>query len=118
MNIKNPLDIGPSGIFPAACAEIFGDPDPDGFILVPVIPFAAIEIYTRLGLKAKNIFGDWPALRGKAEGKPVVAVLLGYEGWTDQIKELCGQAVATVSSPEAAVKALSALRRVYCASAK
>jgi acetate---CoA ligase (ADP-forming) len=118
VNIKNPLDIGPSGIFPAACREIFADPNPDGFILIPVIPFAAIEIYTRLGVKGKDMLGDWPALREKISGKPVVAVLLGHERWTEQIKELCGQAVATTSSPEAAVKALSALCRFHSVSRK
>jgi len=115
VNIKNPLDVGPSGIFPAALREIFADPNPDGFILIPVIPFAAIEIYTRLGVQAKDILGDWPALRERAPSKPAVAVLLGHQRWTDQIKELCGRALATTSSPEAAVKALSALNRVHCA---
>ena len=118
VNIKNPLDVGPSGIFPAACREIFADPGADGFILVPVIPFAAIEIYMRLGAKAKDMLGDWPVLREQASGKPAVAVLLGHERWTEHIKELCGEAVATVSSPEAAVKALSALYRIHRTSRK
>lgn len=111
VNVKNPLDIGPSGIFPAACEAIFSDPHADGFILIPVIPYTPIEIYFRLGLQTKQLLGDWPVLRGKISGKPVVSVLLGYEGWTQQLKDLCGETIATVSSPEAAVKALSALNR-------
>ena len=111
VNVKNPLDVGPSGIFPAACEAIFSDPGPDGFILIPVIPYTPIETYFRLGMLTKQLLGDWPVLRKKIGGKPVVTVLLGYGKWIEHIQDLCGQAIATVSSPEAAVKALSALHR-------
>ncbi len=113
VNVKNPLDIGPSGIFPAACAAIFDDPNADGFILIPVIPYMPIDIYLRRGLKTKDLLGDWPLLRKRIPEKPVVAVLLGYSGWTANIKELCGDGIATVSSPEMAVKSLSALCRFH-----
>jgi acyl-CoA synthetase (NDP forming) len=112
MNIKNPLDIGPSGIFRPACRAIFSDPNPDGFILIPVIPYAAIEIWVRMGVKPREMFGDWPVYRQTIPEKPVIAVLLGYKDYVDQIRELCGTGVAAVSSPEAAVRALSALHRI------
>ena len=111
VNVRNPLDIGPSRIFPAAVEAIFSDPNPDGFILIPVIPYAAIDGWLRLGLNASALFGNWPALRGKTGGKPVVAVLLGCQEWMQQVKELCAEAIATVSTPEAAAKALSSLYR-------
>ena len=113
VNIKNPLDIGPSGIFALACQTIFGDPNPDGFILIPVIPYAAIEGFLRLGVNAKLLFGNWQTFRAKIKEKPLVAVLLGAREWTSQVKEICGEAIATVSTPEAAAKALSALHRLY-----
>ncbi len=109
MNVKNPLDIGPSGIFRPACRAVFADPNPDGFILIPVIPYAAIEIYMRLGVKARDMLGDWSAYRETIKDKPVVAIHLGYREWIEHIKDLSGTAVATVSSPEAAVRALAAL---------
>lgn len=111
VNVKNPLDIGPSGIFPTALQAIFSDPNPDGFILIPVIPYAAIDAWLRLGINAKALLGNWPALKEKLAEKPVVAVLLGCREWTDQVKELCGDAITTVSSLEAATKALSSLYR-------
>jgi len=111
MNVRNPLDIGPSGIFRPACKAMFADPNPDGFILIPVVPYAAIEIYMRLGVKVRDMLGDWPAYRAAVKDKPVVAVQLGCREWVEQIRDLCGMAVATVSSPEAAVRALSALHR-------
>ena len=109
MNVKNPLDIGPSGIFRPACEAVFADPNPDAFILIPVIPYAAIETYMRLGFKARDMLGDWPAYRETIKDKPVVAIYLGYREWIEQVKDLSGSAVATVSSPEAAVRALAAL---------
>jgi hypothetical protein len=112
MNIRNPLDIGPSGIFRPACRAVFSDPNADGFILIPVIPYAAIETWIRLGVKVRDMLGDWPVYRETILEKPVVAVLLGYKDYVEQIRDLCGTAVATVSSPEAAVRALSALHRI------
>jgi hypothetical protein len=58
------------------------------------------------------MFGDWPVYRETIPEKPVIAVLLGYKDYLEQIRNLCGTGVATVSSPEAAVRALSALHRI------
>jgi acyl-CoA synthetase (NDP forming) len=111
LNIKNPLDMGPSGLFSLACQTIFGDPNVDGFILIPVVPYAAIEGFLQLGVNAKLLFGEWQGFRQKFEGKPVVAVLLGNKEWLNQIRELCGDSIATVNTPEAAAKTLAALHR-------
>ena len=112
VNVKNPLDIGPSGIFPTALQAIFSDPNPDGYILIPVIPYAAIDVWLRLGLNAKALLGNWHGLSQKTGDRPVVAVLLGCQEWMKQIQELCGETIATVSTPEAAAKALSSLYRI------
>jgi acyl-CoA synthetase (NDP forming) len=112
VNVRNSMDVGPSGIFPTALQAIFSDPNPDGYILIPVIPYAAIEVWLRLGLNAKALLGDWHDLGEKTGGRPVVAVLLGCQEWMKQIQELCGEAIATVGTPDAAAKALSSLYRI------
>jgi acyl-CoA synthetase (NDP forming) len=66
-----------------------------------------------VGFSIQKILGNWPDLRTAAKGKPVVTVLLGGKGWLDQLKELGGEAIAAVSSPEAAAKALAALARIH-----
>ncbi len=109
VNVKNPLDIGPSGIFALAAQTVFADPDPDGFILIPVIPYAAIEGFMRRGLEAKTMLGDWQKFREQIKDKPVITVLLGSREWGSQIRDICGDKIAVVSTPENAVKALSAL---------
>lgn len=113
VNVKNPLDIGPSGMFPLSIQTVFADRDPDGFILIPVIPYAAIESFLHLGVNAKTIFGDWQNFRAQIKEKPVIAVLLGSQEWVSRIKEICGEVIATVSTPEVAAKALSALHRLH-----
>ena len=109
LNIKNPLDVGPSGIFNSALSAIISDSMVDGYILIPVVPFGAIERFRAFGVNAKNYLGDWQELRRQIPEKPIVVMLLGYKDWIKDIQELCGDNIATVSLPENAVKALSAL---------
>jgi len=111
LNVKNPLDVGPSGIFKPALDTIFSDPNPDGYLLIPVLPFAAIEGFRSFGLTVKNYLGDWAAMREKAKGKPVITILLGYKDWREDIERICGEAIACVDSPDSAAKALWALSR-------
>ena len=111
INLKNPLDVGPSGIFAQALKIILKDPNPDAYILIPVIPYGAIEIWRRLGLQAGMYFGNWKEMLGKTPDKPVLAILLGYPDFIEELKELAGDRITTFSSPELAVKSLSALFR-------
>jgi len=101
--------VGPSGIFNSALSAIISDPMVDGYILIPVVPFGAIERFRALGVNAKSYLGDWQALRSQIPDKPIVVVLLGYKDWIKDIQKLCGDNIASVSLPENAVKALSAL---------
>jgi acetate---CoA ligase (ADP-forming) subunit alpha len=113
VNVKNPMDIGPSGIFPTALKAVFSDPNADGYVLIPVIPCAVIDIWLRAGVPIQKILGDWAGLRTLAKEKPVVQVLLGGKEWLDRLKELGGNAIAPVSSPETAAKTLAALAKIH-----
>jgi acetate---CoA ligase (ADP-forming) len=109
LNVKNPLDLGPSGVFAAALEIAFGDPNPDAFILIPVIPFAAIDNFRKFGFGVKEFFGDLQKMRAKAQGKPVVVILIGYREWLEEVKQLCDDNIAFVESVDNAAKALSSL---------
>ena len=112
LNIKNPLDLGPSGIFLPALEIALSDPKPDAFILIPVIPFAAIENFRKFGFGAKEFFGDLKVLREKAKSRPVIAIMIGYREWLEEMKGLCGETVAFMESVDNAARALSALCRI------
>jgi len=109
LNVKNPLDLGPSGVFAAALDMAFEDPNPDAFILIPVIPFAAIENFRKFGFDAKAFFGDLQTMRAKAKDKPVIVILIGYREWLEEVKQLCDDNIAFVESVDNAAKALSSL---------
>jgi len=111
LNVKNPLDTGPSGIFKDAVEAVFEDPNPDGFIFIPVVPFAAVSLWKDLGFNALTWLGDWKVFRQKAKHKPAIAVLLGAKEWTEDLKSMVGEEIACVSSPENAAKALACLMR-------
>jgi len=78
-----------------------------------VIPYAVIEIWQRVGVPIQKILGNWPELRAAAKGKPVIQVLLGGKDWLDQLRELGGDGISAVNSPEAAAKSLAALARIH-----
>ncbi len=109
INVKNPLDVGPSGIFAKALEALFSDPNADGYVLIPVIPYAAIEPWLAVGFKMKDFFGDIKTLRARAKDKPVISVLLGYEQLEKELEELCGEGIAVVHSPEMAAMVLRSL---------
>jgi len=95
-----------------AAEAVISDPKADGFILIPVFPHMAIEIRSRFGLDVPKILGPWQALRNRASAKPIIAVLIGSQKWRSQIQDLCGTSIATVETPEAAARPLSALHRL------
>jgi hypothetical protein len=72
----------------------------------------AIEIQSRFGLDAPKILGPWQALRNRAPAKSIIAVLIGSQMWRSQVQDLCGTSIATVETPEAAARALTALYRL------
>jgi len=109
INIKNPLDVGPSGIFSQALEAIFQDKGADGYILIPVVPYGAVEPWKELGMKAEQFFGNWNELRELCPDKPVIAVLVGYSEWLKEMQELAGNKITCIESVEQAVKCLWAL---------
>ena len=101
--------MGPSQIFPLAIDAIFSDPNPDGYIIIPVIPSAAIEPWRAIGFKMKDFFGDIKLMREKVKDKPVIAILLGDQELEKELEELCGDTILSVRRPEIAGRIMSAL---------
>lgn len=111
MNVKNPLDVGPSGIFKIAFEAALDDPGVDMLITFSTVPYAVIEGFAPLGISAEAWLGKLSDARKRAPNKPVVAVVLGHPDWRKQMAEICGDNVALVEFPENGVRALAALTR-------
>jgi acyl-CoA synthetase (NDP forming) len=110
MNVKNPLDVGPSPQFKTALQAMLDDPNVDGVIAIPVVPFSVIQTFEPLGLTAGLWIGElgkiWEAAGGK---KPLVVTVVGASGWIARIRELCGERVPVLRAPEPAAQALKTL---------
>lgn len=111
MNVRNPLDVGPSTQYSAALEAMLQDPAIDMVLAITIVPFAVFREMDGLGIGGESWFGDISALHLQARGKPLVVCAVGHSEFVDKMKELCGERVPVFISPEPAVRALAALYR-------
>jgi acyl-CoA synthetase (NDP forming) len=111
MNIKNPLDLGPTANYARFLPLLLSDPEIDMVLAVMVIPYAAIRNFKALGLKPKDWFGEIALLRRQFPDKPLVNVVVGHPEFVEEISVLCGPSLPVFTSPESAARALADLWR-------
>jgi acyl-CoA synthetase (NDP forming) len=111
MNIKNPLDLGPSANYSRFLPLLLNDPAIDLVMAVMVIPYAVIRGFKAMGLQPKDWFGDIASFRQQAPHKPMVLVVVGHPEFVEEISELGGPALPVFTSPESAARALADLWR-------
>ncbi|RJR41128.1 MAG: hypothetical protein C4576_18550 [Desulfobacteraceae bacterium] len=111
MNVRNPLDIGPSGTFSRAIPLLMADPQIDMVISIMVIPYAIVSKFRRAGFTVQDWFGDIAAIRRQHPDKPLVAVVVGHAEFVDEMALLCGPSVPVFTSPESAAGAIASLWR-------
>jgi len=109
MNVKNPLDIGPSGIFGMLLPMLLADPGIDMVLGIMVIPYVAIRHFKTAGITAGNWFGDVASIREQYSDKPLLGVVVGHPEFVNDIDSLCGPSIPVFTSPEAAAQAMVAL---------
>jgi acyl-CoA synthetase (NDP forming) len=111
MNVKNPLDVGPSGQFIKALTAFMEDPDIDMVLAITIIPYAVFSLFGQIGLTGGMWFGDIAAIRKLAMEKPFLVCVLGKKEFVDHMTEVAGSEVPVLKSPEMAAKALAVLWR-------
>jgi acyl-CoA synthetase (NDP forming) len=111
MNVKNPLDVGPSGIYAAALKTAIADGQFDGIIATPVIPNLIIKRLVSMGADPRDMYGDPEELRKIAPHKPILLHTVGGGYWLDLIRQIYGPVLTLVSTPEIAARSLAALYR-------
>jgi len=111
MNIKNPLDIGPSGLFEEALRAMVQDPTYDMVLAIFTIPHAILLNLKALGVDITQRFGEIRNLRKLAPEKPLVACVVGHDDFVDFAAELARPDIPVLTSPETAAEALAALWR-------
>jgi acyl-CoA synthetase (NDP forming) len=111
MNVRNPLDVGPSGQYLPALAALMEDPDIDMVLAIVVIPFAIFREFMAMGVTVKDFMGGASSLRETAPGKPLVICSIGDKGFIEDLDEATGPHIPVLTSPESAARALGALYR-------
>ena len=109
MNVRNPLDVGPSGTFSRAFPLLLADDRVDMVLSIMVVPYAAVKNVKALGFSLKDWFGDLESLRSRFPDKPLLGVVVGHPAFVDDVACLCGPHAPVFSTPEPATRALAAL---------
>lgn len=108
MNVKNPLDVGPSGLFMPAMRTLMEDPDIDMVLCIAVIPFAVFREFLAMGLSPGYFLGD-TAIGELVPEKPLVICSIGDRGFVEGLDEASGPHIPVLTSPETAARALASL---------
>jgi acyl-CoA synthetase (NDP forming) len=109
MNIRNPLDLGPSQNFHQLLSILLADSGIDMVLAIMVIPYAAIRSLKNVGVAIKDLFGDVASIHERHPEKPLVGVVIGHPEFVEDMASLCGPAIPIFTSPEPAAQALATL---------
>jgi acetyltransferase len=109
MNVKNPLDVGPAGIYGKLLPMLLADPEIDMVLAIMVMPYVAVKYLKSAGLSARDWFGDIASIRERYPDKPLLGVVVGHPAYVDDITSLCGRSVPVFTSPELAAEAVATL---------
>jgi acyl-CoA synthetase (NDP forming) len=112
MNLRNPLDVGPSGLFGEAMKAALEAPEVDAVLVFPVIPWAVVSSLLRENPRTvESMFVDRDLLEKAVSEKPVIVCVPGHPEW----RQVCGRSifpdVPIVSTPQAAAGAIGSLYR-------
>jgi len=110
MNVRNPIDVGPSPQFPVALTAALEDPGIDMVLAITVLPYAIFRAVTRRGQTGHNWFGHIEEIKANAPTKPLVVCAVGHHEFVERMRDICGAGVPVFVAPEPAVKALASLR--------
>jgi len=109
MNVKNPLDVGPSWLFSKALEAMLQDPDIDMVLAITIIPYAIFRELEKMGFDGSGWFGDIAEFKKAAPDKPLAVCPMGHSAFVSHMSEVAGRDVPVYLSPEPAARALAAL---------
>jgi acyl-CoA synthetase (NDP forming) len=110
MNVANPLDLGPSGLFALGMKQAMTDANIDAVISIPIAPWGAIKPALDADSEAVNRqrFIE-PALLEKASERTLLIALLGHPEWLKNVRGFFGTRAPMMATPQNAARALAAM---------
>lgn len=114
MNVRNPLDLGPSGIFNRLLPLMMNDPLVDMVLMIIAVPYAAIKAFKKLGINLADYFGNLESMwKNLPQGKPLAITVVGHSDFVDEVSQIAGPSIPVFTSPESAAKALAGLWKYW-----
>jgi len=110
MNVSNPLDIGPSGLFAHGMKLAMTDPGFDAVIALPIAPWAVVGPIVEAGHEAMSAqrFID-PALLGRTAERTLLISLMGHPDWRETVRGYFGTTAPVMATPQNAARTLAAM---------
>jgi len=110
MNVGNPLDIGPSGLFALGMKLAMTDPHIDAVISMPIAPWRVFKPVLDTNPEAVNRqrFID-PSLIERASERTLLISLIGHPEWVKTVSRFFGAGAPVMSTPQNAARALAAM---------
>ena len=111
MSVRNPLDVGPSGLFSEGLSALLTDPEIDGVIGIPVLPSFVAREFIDSGIPPGELLGPLPRDLIRTCGKPLLLAPVGNRKWMEILRAAFGDEIPLISSPEGAAHAFQAMAR-------
>ncbi len=112
MNVANPLDVGPSGLFALAMETALTEPDVHGILSFPIIPWAVIKPLLKSQPDAvADLFVPKMLRQKETPSRPIILSVPGHPEWRHHVKSMFGHHIPIASTPQAAAKTMAALYR-------
>ena len=109
MNTKNPLDVGPSGLFPRAFKAMMADPDFDMILAVIAVPHSVFRFMLATTTVEEFFFGGDTPLKERSWPKPFMIAVVCHEDLVATFRDRAEPATPVFNTPEPPVRALAAL---------
>jgi acyl-CoA synthetase (NDP forming) len=110
MNVGNPLDIGPSGLFALGMRLAMTDANIDAVITMPIAPWSVFKPALEANPEeaSRQRFID-PALLEKAAERTLLISLMGHPEWLQTVRRFFGTRAPLMTTPQNAARALAAM---------
>jgi acetyltransferase len=110
MNVANPLDIGPSGLFTLGMKLAMTDSNVDAVITMPIIPWTVVKPLLDMdpGAVGREMFID-PALVDEAAERTLLVSPMGHPDWVKSVRRFFGPNAPVMTTPQNAARALAAM---------
>jgi acyl-CoA synthetase (NDP forming) len=110
MNVGNPLDIGPSGLFALGMKLAMTDSSIDAVIAVPIAPWKVIQPVLERDPEAMigQRYID-PAVIDQAAGRTLLVSSMGHPDWVKNVKRFFGPRAPVMTTPQSAARTLAAM---------